>query len=299
MGKQPKTNKREMKNNIGKIKHLKPIAQTSAPKIKKSAEKQLQSRDINSTCESTSSNSAGNTRPVAFQVPASNLPGGLSALQSKFAKKLVGARFRVINEKLYKSTGNDAFKDFQSDPTLFDAYHVGFREQAAQWPQNPLDDIISWILKNHKTAVIADMGCGDAKLASSVPNKVHSFDLVSRNDLVVAADIAHVPLKDASIDIVVFCLALMGVNIPDFILEAHRILKSCGILKIVEVRSRFEGESEGIKKFIRLLKRNGFDISSNVNAGNKMFFAMECVKSVCAVEKKMEFSAKPCLYKRR
>ena len=31
----------------------------------------------------------------------------LSALQSKFAKKLEGGRFRYINEKLYKSTGID------------------------------------------------------------------------------------------------------------------------------------------------------------------------------------------------
>ena len=26
-------------------------------------------------------------------------------------------------------------------------------------------------------AIVADMGCGEARLASSLPNKVHSFDL--------------------------------------------------------------------------------------------------------------------------
>lgn len=57
------------------------------------------------------------------------------------------------------------------------------------------------------------MGCGDAVLAQSIPNKVHSFDLVAVNARVTACDMAHVPLKDGSVDIVIFCLSLMGINI--------------------------------------------------------------------------------------
>jgi ribosomal RNA-processing protein 8 len=53
------------------------------------------------------------------------------------------------------------------------------------------------------------MGCGDARLAQTVPNKTHSFDLVSKNPRVTACDVAHVPLENESVDIVVFCLALM------------------------------------------------------------------------------------------
>ena len=88
--------------------------------------------------------------------------------------------------------------------------------------------------------------------SQSVKQKVYSFDLISNNPLVTAADIAHVPLDDSSVDIVVFCLSLMGTNIGDFILEANRILKPHGIMKIVEVRSRFEKDADGIKKFIRI-----------------------------------------------
>ena len=93
--------------------------------------------------------------------------------------------------------------------------------------------------------VIADFGCGTAKLAQSglmfiinlkmqasfniilylVKSKVHSFDLVAANDLVTPCDMKNVPLTDKSCDIVVFCLSLMGKNITDFICEAHRILK--------------------------------------------------------------------------
>ena len=46
----------------------------------------------------------------------------------------------------------------------------------------------------------------------------------------------------------------------DFIREAYRILKADGILKIAEVRSRFDDNSgTGIKKFCKFLKRAGFN----------------------------------------
>lgn len=42
------------------------------------------------------------------------------------------------------------------------------------------------------SAVVADLGCGDAKISASVKNKVHSFDLVAANDRVTSCDMAHV-----------------------------------------------------------------------------------------------------------
>jgi len=38
--------------------------------------------------------------------------------------------------------------------------------------------------------VVADFGCGDAKIARSVPNVVHSFDLVALNERVTACNMA-------------------------------------------------------------------------------------------------------------
>lgn len=81
----------------------------------------------------------------------------LSDLQSKFARKLEGGRFRYINEQLYCNSSSDSFENFQNDPgicnkhfiyryvvscihhtsvllELFDAYHSGYREQVLQWP---------------------------------------------------------------------------------------------------------------------------------------------------------------------
>ena len=64
----------------------------------------------------------------------------------------------------------------------------GFREQASQWPENPLHGIISWInnVIKDQSKVIADMGCGDAELSRKVKNKVHSFDLISTHPGVIA-----------------------------------------------------------------------------------------------------------------
>lgn len=51
-------------------------------------------------------------------------------------------------------------------------YHKGFREQVAKWPRNPLDDMIEWVKKQPRDRVVADFGCGEARLAASVPHKV-------------------------------------------------------------------------------------------------------------------------------
>ncbi len=264
-----------------------------------------------------------------------NNNGKLSKLQQQFLKKLEGARFRTINEELYTTRGDKAFQEFQAEPSKFMIYHKGYREQAAGWPINPLDYIISWIdnMPNKSSLAIADMGCGEARLGRTLASKVqkvHSFDLVAINDTVIACDIAHVPLTNNSVDIVVFCLSLMGVNYIDFLAEAFRILKKdTGILKIIEVKSRFE-DGKGIKKFCQVLKSAGFVVFTN-NSGsavdgdattssagnpnahpkalqqqatsmildNKMFFMIECRKVAERGNFVVDFELKPCQYKKR
>lgn len=49
--------------------------------------------------------------------------------------------------------------------------------------------------------------------------------MVANNDLVTACDMSKLPLENESVDIVVFCLSLMGTNLVEFVREAHRILK--------------------------------------------------------------------------
>lgn len=134
----------------------------------------------------------------------------LTPLQAKLAAKLQGAHFRMLNEELYTTPSSSAVALFKQDPSLFDTYHQGFRSQTTKWPVNPVNVMLKYLNK-HPSWIIADLGCGDAKIAQNLGKaRVHSFDLVSVNDLVTACDIAHVPLADQAVDAVVLSLALMG-----------------------------------------------------------------------------------------
>lgn len=199
---------------------------------------------------------------------------------------------------------------------------------AEKWPVNPLDTFIDYVkyvysplllsysyglthslhylslslyVRTRPKAVVADFGCGDARLAESVPNKVHSFDLVSRKPVVTACNIAKVPLADASVDIAVYCLALMGTSVREFLLEAHRVLKPNGVLQVAEVKSRFETESlGGIQGFVDKMAQLGFDSRKKPDANNKMFALFEFVKSPSRKpQPKVAIELKACEYKRR
>ena len=108
--------------------------------------------------------------------------------------------------------------------------------------------------RNLQTGVctIIDLGCGEAKLSqklSSSPSptpstaslnlRIHSFDLAATSELVTAADIRSLPLQESSIDVAIFCLALMGTNWIEFVEEAYRVLRWKGECWISEVCSRF------------------------------------------------------------
>ena len=56
-----------------------------------------------------------------------------------------------------------------SDEDAFKAYHEGFKNQVAKWPLNPLDEIIKYIKSRSSNLIVADFGCGEAKLAQQVP----------------------------------------------------------------------------------------------------------------------------------
>jgi ribosomal RNA-processing protein 8 len=248
---------------------------------------------------------------------------------------------------LYTTQSIEALQRFRENPHLFEEYHEGFRQQVSHWPVNPVSVLVDKIRryhtsstsltttattsrKNKKSLVVADFGCGDASLARQLlqlqvqPQKgrqqetkvtivVHSFDLVARGpnaELITACDSANTPLKDATVDIGVFCLSLMGTNLADFIREAHRVLKDRGILHIAEVRSRFEEggggggggddaeDSTSLQHFIKTLDKLGFECS-HVDRSNTMFVLMELKKNGKQPDQTLSYTAKPCIYKRR
>uniref|UniRef100_A0A4Y0BP92 Ribosomal RNA-processing protein 8 n=1 Tax=Anopheles funestus TaxID=62324 RepID=A0A4Y0BP92_ANOFN len=218
-------------------------------------------------------------------------------LGEKLAERLKGSRFRFINEQLYKIPGKEAKKLFQEDPASFDAYHEGYRQQVEQWPMNPLNRMIKSVLKLPKNTIVADFGCGEAKLAASVPNKVYSLDLVANTEDVIACDMANTPLESNFVNVVIFCLSLMGTNLADFFLEANRVLKVGGIMKIAEVSSRFND----VNMFINNVKKCGFKLE-NKDLKHSLFYFFNFKKERTVFKGATnikEFSLKPCLYKKR
>lgn len=168
-------------------------------------------------------------------------------LQQQMAQRLEGGRFRFINEQLYTQPGDVAFTQFQQDPTLFQAYHRGFRAQVEHWPTNPLSAYIQDLATvSAGPLCVVDLGCGEAGLARSVMKapfrgrvvkpglvedtsrgvRVWSVDLVGSEDgVVVAANMGRTGLVSGCADWAVFCLALMGTDWLGFIREASRLLK--------------------------------------------------------------------------
>ncbi|KAI8978525.1 methyltransferase-domain-containing protein [Pilobolus umbonatus] len=209
---------------------------------------------------------------------------GLTPLQRKMKEKLSGARFRWLNEQLYTSPGKQSFSLFQEKPELFDEYHSGYRHQVESWPENPVDIIINQLKSLPYDKVIADLGCGDAMIAQTLTDhEVLSFDLVAKNELVTACDIAKLPLKANSVDVVVFSLSLMGTNYVEFLKEAHRILKVGGELKIAEVVSRFTD----LDAFIELLESMGFEFLDK-DEDNKMFIMLYFTKQEAESDDEVE-----------
>ncbi|KAN0022293.1 hypothetical protein ACTFIU_004469 [Dictyostelium citrinum] len=233
-------------------------------------------------------------------------------LQKEMSEKLKGSRFRWLNETLYTSHSKDAFKEFSEDKSLFDQYHSGFKSQVESWPINPLDLIIDDLSSIKQRKRIADLGCGEAKLAERLQHKhtIQSFDLVAINDRVTACDISNLPLKNESIDIAVFCLSLMGTNFIDFIVEAERILVKGGLLKIAEIESRITD----INAFTNEIQQHGFNLIkkneqhqyftlfefSKLQQKDQQF--MRSLKQYQKLKKQQgtdEPVLKPCLYKKR
>ncbi|XP_018480414.1 ribosomal RNA-processing protein 8 isoform X2 [Raphanus sativus] len=238
--------------------------------------------------------------------------GGSSALSKRpkpsnfldtLREKLSGGNFRRLNEKLYTCSGKEALDYFNEDPTLFDMYHTGYQQQMTNWPELPVNSIINWLSSKSSSLVVADFGCGDARIAKSVKNKVFSFDLVSKDPSVIACDMSNTPLESSSVDVAVFCLSLMGTNYSSFIKEAHRVLRPSGWLLIAEVKSRFDPNNGGAdpKDFVKAVSDLGFT-SSLKDFSNKMFILLHFKKKEKpnSNKKKIEWpELKACLYKRR
>ncbi|NXF88494.1 RRP8 protein, partial [Eubucco bourcierii] len=216
-------------------------------------------------------------------------------LRARMEERLLGARFRYLNERLYTSSSREAARLFRGDPEAFEIYHRGFARQLARWPQNPADRIVRYLRRRPASLVVADFGCGDCKVARSVPNQVHCFDLLPLCPRVTVCDMAQVPLEAESVDVGVFCLALMGTNLQEILEEANRVLKPGGTLLVAEVASRFEN----LRTFLSAMAQLGFR-SVSKDLSSSFFYLLEFTKTGAPRGRPVPaLRLRPCLYKRR
>ncbi|KAF2091452.1 hypothetical protein K490DRAFT_31370 [Saccharata proteae CBS 121410] len=246
-------------------------------KEKKNKPKKDQSTEKPQSNDSKTTTTTPAPAPAPAPLPPANTK--LTPLQASMRAKLASARFRHLNQTLYTTPSQHSLSLIEENPDMFTEYHTGFRQQVAVWPENPVDkfyDLIrargkakeNWrekrgfgkkgqngndvkekpkpLPRTQGTCTLADLGCGDAALASKLQPqaqklhlKIHSFDLASVSPLVTKADIANLPLPDNSVDVAIFCLALMGTNWTDFVDEAWRVLRWKGELWVAEIKSRF------------------------------------------------------------
>ncbi|KAH7345499.1 methyltransferase-domain-containing protein [Rhizoctonia solani] len=247
--------------------------------------------------------------------PDEENPEEMSELQKLMKKNMQGSKFRIINEKLYKSSSRDAQTMMRSEPQTFTEYHIGFRHQTKSWPSNPVDLISTSLSTLPPRSIIVDLGCGDAQLAKTlVPQglNVMSFDLLGDNKWVVEADICtRIPLpgsedaesQGAIADACVCSLSLMSTNWIGCAREAWRVLRMGGRFVVAEVTSRFRDP----KEFPKVLSDLGFDLVEQ-SAPSTHFLLFEFRKverkgdiqmSWQGIQSSAEGLLKPCEYKRR
>nr|WP_242024585.1 zinc-ribbon domain-containing protein [Trichocoleus sp. FACHB-591] len=188
--------------------------------------------------------------------------------------------FSRMNARWSSSYSHTTYERLQGNPEEWMQYHTLYQEARKTWSVIPYEEAIKWLQKR-SDLVVADFGCGEALIAKALVGKhtIHNFDFIAINDSVIECDMARVPLEDSCLDVAMFNLSLMGLNITDYIREASRTLKLDGQLWIYEVTSHikdFQGfvkglETAGFKiiettevwkfRYIRAIKSEEVDIS--------------------------------------
>jgi hypothetical protein len=165
--------------------------------------------------------------------------------------------FSVMNQRWNRATSEVTHQRLQQNPEEWAQYHSLYRQARKDWVVVPYEELIQWCADREGLA-IGDFGCGEALLAEAVSDRhtVHSFDHVAINHRVTACNMADVPIESRSLDAAIFSLSLMGADVTEYVLEAHRTLKLDGHLHIFEATSRIS-DRDG---FLNVLRQLGFDV---------------------------------------
>ncbi len=174
----------------------------------------------------------------------------------------------AMNSRINTAYSQTTHERLKQNPEEWYLYHTLYRAARQTWSEIPYERIAE-SLKKRPDWVIGDFGCGEAKLAEILPNKVYFFDHVAINENVIACDMAHTPVDNATLDVAVFSLSLMGLNYADYLKEAYRTLKFGGYLKIAEPISRW---SEKRAELLSMIAEAGFLLVGNIEESNQFLY---------------------------
>jgi Hypothetical methyltransferase/Helicase conserved C-terminal domain/Type III restriction enzyme, res subunit/Integrase repeat unit len=159
--------------------------------------------------------------------------------------------FTILNRKWNTSRSMTTHERIQHDPSEWYLYHTLYREMRKDWPEQPSERIAERI-RVRPDWVVADFGCGECLLKHMLSNNlVMSIDHVAWDESVIACDMSSTPLENATLDVAVFSLSLMGTNWVDYLKEAYRTLKPYGHLFIAEPLRKWQEHIEDLKHAVR------------------------------------------------
>lgn len=181
--------------------------------------------------------------------------------------------FSKMNQKWSITRSEKTFKRLQTDPKEWFYYHQMYAEKRKDWDEIPYE-VIAKKIDKRPDWIVADMGCGENLLAKEIKNKVHAFDFYSNDDDVVQCDMKNVPLDSDSVDVVVFCLALMAPNYLEHLKEGHRILRTYSKMFICQPYKKMEGK---IEKFTSEIEELGFSVEYKTS--HQKFVYFDCTKN--------------------
>ena len=182
------------------------------------------------------------------------------------------AELSEFNRRGKTTKSSTMHKEFTTNPDSWFRYHRLRRESMDAWDEIPYEYIATKIKnKNH---VVVDFGCGENLMRNSIPkNKVISFDHVAIDNSVIACDMKDISqyVKNESVDVAVFSLALWGTNFRDYIKEAYRVLNYGGVIHIAEPAKDYE-TPEDEKKLVKLITNVGFKVVGEIEKRGKFIY---------------------------
>ena len=189
------------------------------------------------------------------------LPVEIKKRQTKYGD------FTKQNQKINTEKSITTHQRMLKNSEEWHEYHRNYREERKDWSVIPYEEWIKRIKKKSERLIVADFGCGEAKIAEAVGSRVkYSLDHVAINANVISCDMSNISehIKDNEIDIAIFSLSLMGKNWIDYLKEAKRCLAEGQFLFISETTKSLSKRLENLRDEIEKL---GFEIYDDKEMG--------------------------------